>query len=99
MAYELNILSWHGAPTEDLVARVDGAIEEHGVWEQFVELRMASGPTVSISPADEDAYGVSIRWGCQRAEAQSPTLAAAIEYIDRLAQTFYDARENGLLTD
>jgi len=79
---------------EELVREAAKAIKIAGFWEIFVELRMAAGPTIRITPLTdgEDPYQVVVTWGSQRAESTVSTLEHAIEVADRLGNVFYEIR-------
>jgi hypothetical protein len=78
----------------DLEPEVARVIAAEGHWTQFIEVRMAAGPTVEIRPLPEadDGYMITVEWGDQHAMTHAPTLEVGIEAADRLARVFYDMR-------
>jgi hypothetical protein len=90
--YTLRLL----AGDDDLVNEVNGAILRDGFWEQFVELRMAAGPTLRIEGgSSNDTFRVEVQWGAQHAVTEVRGVNGAIEVADRLGWTFYEIRRDG----
>ena len=77
---------------------VDRALEQHGRWEQFIELRMGAGPTVVIERVGASGtLRTRVSWGSQQGEAEIGSTPGAIEAADRIAVTFYEMRKKQMI--
>jgi hypothetical protein len=92
MHYDLRLLR----ASDALLKEVEEAISRDGFWEQFVELRMAAGPTLRIGAlSTSDAFRVDVGWGIQSATTVVRSVPEAIEVADRLGWTLYEIRRDG----
>lgn len=93
MGYDFKLLRF----SDDLTRTVLDEIDSSGRWEQFIEMRMGAGPTLSVEAPSSvsESFAVSVSWGSQRATADVIGLPGALEVADRLAYTFYEIRADG----
>lgn len=84
---------------DNLEVEVREAIAHEGRWERFIELHMASGPTVAIEPSSpsDPTFRVSVSWGSQSALSHTADLADALDVADRLTQALFELRRDGLV--
>lgn len=93
VAYDFKLIRF----SDELSRTVLDAIDRTGRWEEFIELRMAAGPTVSLTApnSESESFAVDVTWGSQRATADVIGLVGALEVADRLAYEFYKIRSEG----
>jgi hypothetical protein len=107
MDYDLRHRPWTDEgggliPEDVFLERVQSALETKGRWETYGEIRMASGPIVSVTAArNEDGvpvYEAEAVWNnsrCLRLSATYETLHHALVALPIIGRALWTALENG----